>query len=269
MTDNAGLLKLHLSASPLPVDFAATLRTILLLLLLLPLCQSCGPTYSCPANSHCYGQISLSDSVTLIRLQLDTPQLIGGDGHISDEVWLVQGNNPACSGTDENGLCWVEVGVCAGNSGCSGGDPTTTHFFWAEAPPNGNFNFHDLGVVPSQQFGQRMIVGIAKLPGPDQPNSIFAFVEPGLLYGGVSTGNTMTPTTFQFGLELFGTMGASATDAHFTNIYVMDGNGGAYLGGSTTSFWNGVVTDNSPVVADWEITPDQSMTGGKFHTALP
>jgi hypothetical protein len=237
--------------------------------------QSCGPTltYSCPSSgTHCYGQVNITEThfnvaITLVRLTLDTPLITGGDGHISDEVWLGEFPSSFCSG----GNCWIEAGICAGE-GTNGGNcdllsAMVAHFFWAEAPPNGMYVFYDLAVVAAEQFGQPIIVTLAKLPLPTQPDSFVAYVGP---YGGVSQNNTMSANYINFGLELAGTMGASASDAHFTNIYYMDTSQGGYLTGGNAASWNsqGTFLDNPPVDANWEIYPFDSSTGGKFHTSL-
>jgi hypothetical protein len=236
--------------------------------------QSCGPTltYSCQ-SPHCYGIVYLTlSNPVLFRLTLDTPVLNGGDGHTSDELWLGQYPNPACKGDDTSDApnCWVEVGLCAGDcfiysmEGPSP-NPAVAHYFWADAPPSGTFIAYDLGVVAPEQLGQPLVLTIAKLPLPTQPDSFVAYVGP---YGGVSNNNTMSTNYVQFGLELSGTMSASALDAHFTNLYLIDSSGGAYLGGYDINWWNNVIVDMSPVDANWEIFPTQSPTGGKFHTSL-
>jgi hypothetical protein len=80
----------------------------------------------------------------------------------------------------------------------------------------------------------------------------------------------MSANYINFGLELAGTMGASASDAHFTNIVYMDTSQGGYLPGGNAASWNsqGTFLDNPPVDANWEIYPFDSSTGGKFHTSL-
>jgi hypothetical protein len=236
--------------------------------------QSCTPSliYSC-TGPHCYGRVEIHNPnvISLFRLTLDTPQLVGGDDHITDELWLLQDQNPACSANPyAPQVCWVEVGLCAGQcfdyAAEGPQDPTLTKYFWAEAHPNGNYIAYDLAIVPQEQFGQPMSVQIVKLPDSDQPNSFFASLEPGLLYGGVSTNNTMTPTIVQFGLELSGTIGALATDAHFTNLYLVDSSGGAYLWDEGKDFWNGITRYDPPIVASWEIFPNQSSSGGRISS---
>jgi hypothetical protein len=253
-----------------------SLAKVLCLLLFVFVGPSCGQTYNC-SPAHCYGEITLNQqgNISLFSVVLDTPQLLGGDGHISDELWLSQ-QSSSCPGADAAavGLCWVEVGVAAGTSFP---DATVTHYFWAEAPPNGNYVLYDFGVVPSTQFGQLITLMIENLQNQGQPNTFTATIFYGLpiiigtLFSeGTSANNTMVATNFSFGLEVYGTKNASATDAHFITPWVVSGDGSnsAFLGGGTADFWNNqaMVDNYPPVDADWEVLPTQSQSGEKFHT---
>lgn len=263
-------------AAPQPFSLAK----LFCLLLFVFVAPSCGTTYSCN-SPHCYGQINLSQpgNISYFTVVLDTPQLLGGDGHISDELWLIQ-QSSACQGADQGsaGLCWVEVGLGAGNNFP---DPTVTHYFWAEAPPNGNYVLHDFGVVPNTQFGQLVTLIIENLQDQAQPNTYSATIYYGLplvlgtLYSqGISANNSMVASNFQFGLELAGTQNAFASDAHFILAWVesADGSYSEFLGGGSASFWNsppptGPLSDDYPPIdATWQVTPDQSPNGGRFHT---
>jgi hypothetical protein len=104
-------------------------RTIapLLLAMFAVLLVRCAPaeTYSCPGDLHCYGiatwylpQVGNS-FLAAASLTLDTPRLLAGDGHVSDELWLVQ---YPCFGGDAENFCWVEV-----VAGFNGLDRTETH----------------------------------------------------------------------------------------------------------------------------------------------
>lgn len=173
--------------------------------------QSCLPTYSC-GDSHCYGQIRSQDTappISRFTVTLDTPQLVapkgpGGQGHISDEMWLSQRTNPLCNCLNpptctESGQfgCWVEVGIGAQENFP---DPNVAHYFWADNRPGLGYLFHDIGPVPTAQFGQAVTLEITRLDGLP-PNSLFAYLDTGTTaYGGVSSNNTMTPVSTLFGL---------------------------------------------------------------------
>jgi hypothetical protein len=86
-----------------------------LLLIVMLLLGACGnPSYTCTDESgHCYGvaQLQVPDN-DVVGTSFNAVSLNGGDGHISDEIWLVQKNSSACSNASNQ--CWVEIGTCAG-----------------------------------------------------------------------------------------------------------------------------------------------------------
>jgi hypothetical protein len=73
-----------------------------------------GATYVCLGdNGHCYGTINWYlpntgfDVLTSAFVTLDTPQMVAGDGHTSDELWFAQDH---CLGGGNETSRWVEVG---------------------------------------------------------------------------------------------------------------------------------------------------------------
>src|SRR5215831_17122088 len=67
-------------------------------------------TYSCGGGEggHCYGVVQERPAnLNGVSTSLTAVAMNGGDGHISDEMWLTQDDN--CKGP-----CWIEVGLRAG-----------------------------------------------------------------------------------------------------------------------------------------------------------
>jgi hypothetical protein len=230
-----------------------------LLCAVLPLLFGCPPTniYSCNSpDHHCYGIITRDDpSVTFTEVVLDTPQMVGGDGFVTNELWLVQKFNPGCH-INTSDACWVEVGVTSGAGSTVPTPSTETHYFWADNRPGGGFFGHDLGLVPQADFDHQLRISIGAIDASTFL-VILQRVSDGTFAGsGHSTSNTMTPDRVDFGLELYGTQGAATPDVHFTNIQDQSG----YLHSDIAPFVD------SPVRASWQILPSQSPNGGRFHT---
>jgi hypothetical protein len=247
------------------------LRTLFLLPLMLLLGGCPGPTtYSCggATGGHCYGVVRVRPAVPKgVSTSLTAVAMNGGDGHVSDEMWLVQDNNPTCGG----GQCWVEVGLRAG-IGC-GGTVAGAEVFWADNRPNNGFFCHDLGALQPQEIGQPTFLVIAIRPLSPNTFDIEALTctsaaGPGAcprrIFLSNSGNNSMAANAWNIGLEVSGSSGASAPNTSFDHNLVTDPQspiGWAFL---TT---DGEALVSAPVGAGWTTRPSTSSSGGSWFTS--
>lgn len=240
-------------------------QLVLGLLSLAPLfLTSACSNYSCGSPSggiHCYGiaqqqpggvVAGLSTSMTIVPLN-------GGDGHVSDEAWLQDGNSH-----------WVEVGLAASNGnicGVSGSNPTGDHVFWADQRPNSVLYCHDMGLVQPQEIGGTVALIISSHTAPGANANFEAIAEvcppgagPCRTLVGLSRNNSMQPTVIQFGVELAGSSGANIPQTTFSdNMFILGPGPWTY---PTT---NGLVNIQSPpITATWAPPPVTSGSGGTW-----
>jgi hypothetical protein len=186
-------------------------------------------TYWCPdPNGHCYATVIRKEAVNGCVVKMTATSLNAGtplssnnyEVQITDEMWMIQEGNPACSTNGAVGVCWIEVGLYAGYN-IVNAPPSETHFFWADSRPNSVFYFHDLGKVPGADFGQPvqlLIWQTAYLPA--SPNDFYAVVTDSTKnYVGVSQNNLMAANKVIMGTELVGSQAASAPKADFWDMH--------------------------------------------------
>jgi len=198
----------------------------------------------------------------------------GGNGHITEEIWLIQDNNADC-GKDRQ--CWVEVGLRAG-IGC-GGTAVGAEVFWADNRPGPDpdhpqgFSCHDLGALLPEEIGQPVFLVIAISPGSPNTFDVEALTctsaaGPGTcarrIFSARSTNNSMAPNRWDIGLEVSGTSGAVAPNTSFNNNIVTNPRSPI---GWTNLTTNGVVIINAPVWAGWTTPPSTSSSGGSWSTS--
>jgi hypothetical protein len=249
--------------------------TALLLAAMLSL-QGCGPSYTCTdASGHCYGVVQVSPpDLNGVTTSYNAVSLNGGDGHINNEIWLVQQNNSSCSNFGNQ--CWVEIGILAATAGqgCqSGVNPVGIRIFWADNRPNQGYICHDMGQLQTQEIGQPVFALIGIHPG--SPNTFDAELLtctsetgngncPRRVFSGTSSNNTMVPTAWDIGLELEGTTGASAPQTqYFDNIVTSP---------SSPIGWGWLMTDGTsiiqtPVNAGWTTPPSTSPENSSWFSS--
>jgi len=249
-------------------------------------------TYSCggPVFGHCYGITEWTRPSSGSSVTISTVALNGGDGFVTNEMWLFGDPPPnlICpNGQDPhgNGTCWVEAGAIAGYVGALGyySDPV---YFWADERPSApgtmdNFNAHVLGYVPTQDLNHGATFRILQAHDGTGHYGIQVFNKDCLLvpdYTDVSTQDQLVPTGIDIGAEVYGSSGASAPPAEYTDNQFQDNNGWHYEidGGDDLSGGNG----SAAVPHRWDRvpTPDgylpvsgpgQTYRGGDWYTRFP
>jgi len=213
-------------------------------------CPAGPATYTgCQGNTHCYGIVQYDHPVFgTYQVTMVPQQLAGGDGHISDEMWVLD-TSTKCS---PNNPCWIEVGEVAGadQSGCNF-PANETHFFWADQRPGSKFFCHDFGKVQNLSgFGFNIPVNVAVLSLQDGNFSVVIYDGPSTNLNGGSTHNSMQMNEGEAGLEVEGTNSASAPLNPFSSMFYAPLGSGFY----NVVYENntGSVTLNSPPVnASW------------------
>jgi hypothetical protein len=246
---------------------------LILFLTVMLLLAACDGSYSC--TNYCYGVVQLFPAnLNGVATYFNAVSLNGGDGHITDEIWLIEPFDGACANLEE--MCWIEIGIEgeSTNSACQlGVNATGVHVFWADNRPNQGYLCHDMGVLQDQEIGQPMFLAIAIVPG--SPGTFDVELEtcfptwgtatcPGRAFSGISTNNTMMPQQWNIGLELQGTTGASAPQTQFFWNSVTDPS--SFFGWGPLSI-DGQPSVQSPVQAGWTTTPSTSTSGGSWFTS--
>lgn len=130
-------------------------------------------TYSC-VSPHCYGETSWTNkgkytpvngggtSILVVHLSCPAPACsYANQDFIDTEIWIKDVAHEAPSCPTYNAGCWVEEGVIALPN--SSGSGTTVKYFWADyRPGDSKLNYHDLGVVPSADFGGQVSLYISR-----------------------------------------------------------------------------------------------------------
>jgi len=112
-------------------------------------------------------------------------------------------------------------------------------YFWADwRPQDTQINQHDLGGVPSRDYGQNPTFTIHQSSSSSYHVTI---ASPNFSYSGYSTNNYMAPSQLQMGQELAGTSGASAGNARFSYRYYWN-----YANTYTGIYGNYVIPPNTP-----------------------
>jgi hypothetical protein len=233
-------------------------------------CQNAA-AYSCgtPSVDHCYGTNLWRQTgeyfgayTDIRRGRMVCPATCGG--FVDNEIWLIDNTTPACI-ANQYGQCWIEAGFVSVEGSQ---DPV---FFWADNPPDQQFNLHLLGPAdPAGMVDHFMIIKDSRVT----PNSFLVFIyNDGLstLYNGtsLSTGNTLKADRIDIGQELAGPKDAFADSADFTrNIWAVRALGPEYIFWYAAQTAMGTVTSNNPPSASWTIDPAAAAVpeGGQFTT---
>lgn len=204
--------------------------------------------YSC-TSPHCYGindwpggPIYGSETdISVAALQCNG---CTNGTFIDDEMWL----------NGDSGQ-WVEAGYSTYTS-----HNNRVDYFWADnrACFACGYSEHDLGGVPSADFGSYTYFEIERLDGSDYDVVISSA---NFYHDGKSTSNGMTANDINIGSEIYGTSGAYAPRAYFIDNYWIDT---GYHGHNQTA--NGTLHYNNPPYVGWNTLPSQSSTGGVLWT---
>jgi hypothetical protein len=228
------VLGLEVSAPASRARAAALL--VFLLILVTAVISACGSQkYSCVAQ-HCYAMVTWTGNPTGFSMEETPVPLTSGDGHVSDEGWLLQ-----CQPGPIQNCTWVETGeVNDKNSG--------TNYFWANNVPPYGFMAYPLGPV-AQSDEQGTYIAFQVRQDPQTPTqwdiTISRPASGTVLYSVQAAGIPMTPSAVEEGLEIEGSQGAQAPLAFFAKSEVFQGSA-EHLRTS-----NGVVTSDDPPNGGW------------------
>jgi hypothetical protein len=226
--------------------------------------------YKC--GSHCYGINTWTSSaqyfgartdISIARLSCDASTCAPG-GLISDEMWLVDQTSSSCT-QGQDGACWVEIGYI---DDYAASKTLSQTFFWADERPNQPFGFELFQDVPDNAFGTTDHFVIIN----DQHITpagflVWLYNDSGTLFQGTSNDNAMMGTQIEIGQELYGTQGASAQTATFSNnMFATQPLGSDNMFVYTAQTARGSVTADNPINVQWVIDP-ATLAGGQFSTS--
>lgn len=227
-------------------------------------------SYNCAA--HCYGIITWTNNgnftpvngaqttISVVGIACPPPSCSYSNvDFIDNEMWVIDRTHQA-SNCPKYGKCWVEGGYIAYPNSSSS---YTEDYFWADYRPfvDSDLHFHDLGVVPSGDYGFYVVIYIYRVSSTSFRVHIYSVTKD--FSNQYSTSNQMTPDDIEIGQELQGTHGASSGSANFVaNQYVSTRDNNLHY--QTNNGSPG--TNPGPITSYWVVPPSQSSTGGDFLT---
>ncbi|MEO7002411.1 MAG: hypothetical protein ABI068_11360 [Ktedonobacterales bacterium] len=149
-------------------------------------------------------------SITIVPLNCNNSG--GGCGIITNEMWLLNKNEPGCAFENQ---CWVEVGYWN-----APGNGYSESYFWADNRPGSLVIIHFFGDIPAGDYNVSTAFTIAHDCGSTCYDVNVAGAKDS--FHGLSTNNTMNPTSpdsvIRIGMEVAGSNSdaASAGHAYFT-----------------------------------------------------
>jgi hypothetical protein len=222
-------------------------------------------SYSC--NNICHGIVLWSESYTgaqsdaeVVNMSCPAPACnpVGSSlPHIGNVLWLLDVSHHQSS-CPYGGACWIEAGYhTVTGSGCASNG---TWYYWADfRPGDSHLNVHCLGTVQSGDLGYNAWLYIAGNGGGKWTIQVSPQTN---YWSGLSTNNSMSADTIEFGMELLGTSGASANTGYFTYNAFQQSIGGTWSFQTTS----GQTHNDSPINSGWTYPPSNSNNGGTFHT---
>lgn len=225
-------------------------------------------TYNCGTNGTCYGQTrwpgSNDGGVTWISVAqmtcnpADCYNSFFGltTGFVTDEMWIEDTRVGGVCIQNSFHACWIEVGY----STFTDGSGTTEQYFWGQTTPNGIFSSTPLGAIPSADYGNSTFFQVSGT-GASGPFS-WAIISGTKDLSMSNIANGMSPNWEIIGQELYGTQGASANRAYFTDNQWKD----THTGNFNYQPVDGNPLATNPPYQGWSIHPANSSTGGKMWT---
>lgn len=167
--------------------------------------------YSCAQGPggeiHCYGENEWPGGQTGGATSIYVVGMNGGNGFVTNTIWVGQTGNPNGDCASHNNTCWVEGGYAAQNG--------EENWYWADVRPCscGGYHEHDSAPLQYGDFDEEVNIGIYQTSSSTWAVNVDGYVTS---ISGTSTGQTMNANYIFIGQELEGSSGASAPETNYT-----------------------------------------------------